>query len=240
MKALYLFCLELGRLFQSRLTWLVILLTVLSPLAGLVLYKPTAADTMLSMYLADPALAGGVVGGILFGLLTVYELDRTERSRVGMLMDAAVSPLTMALVRLPALAAAAVLGLGLTMLVWLPISRELIGSVFGGTDYLLSYLLFMGLALWLAILAAAAAYQFTRRSDLSLVLFAAFAALSLTILGGGAIHDFALTMSLGVFIGTFSSVFVSNPILLLLGDTRQYMVARKKVEYERPGEHGVV
>ena len=40
------------------------------------------------------------------------------------------------------------------------------------------------------------------------------AALSLTILGGGAIHDFALTMSLGVFIGTFSSVFVSNPILL--------------------------
>ena len=184
MKALHLFCLELGRLFQSRLTWLVILLTVLSPLAGLVLYKPTAADTMLSMYLADPALAGGVVGSILFGLLTVYELDRTERSRVGMLMDAAVSPLTMALVRLPALAAAAVLGLGLTMLVWLPISRELIGSVFGGTDYLLSYLLFMGLALWLAILAAAAAYQFTRRSDLSLVLFAAFAALSLTVWAG--------------------------------------------------------
>ena len=34
MKALHLFCLELGRLFQSRLTWLVILLTVLSPLAG--------------------------------------------------------------------------------------------------------------------------------------------------------------------------------------------------------------
>ena len=42
----------------------------------------------------------------------------------------------------------------------------------------------MGLALWLAILAAAAAYQFTRRSDLSLVLFAAFAALSLTVWAG--------------------------------------------------------
>ncbi len=33
----------------------------------------------------------------------------------------------------------------------------------------------------LSILAAAAAYQFTRRADLSLVLFAAFAALSLTV-----------------------------------------------------------
>ena len=39
----------------------------------------------------------------------------------------------------------------------------------------------MGLALPLAILAAAAAYQFTRRMDLSLVLFAAFAFLSLTV-----------------------------------------------------------
>ena len=49
MKTMWLFPLELKRLLQSRLTWLVILLTVLSPLAGLVLYKPTAADTMLSM-----------------------------------------------------------------------------------------------------------------------------------------------------------------------------------------------
>lgn len=67
------------------------------------------------------------------------------------------------------------------------------------------------------------------------------AALSLAILGGGAIHDFALTMTIGVFIGTFSSIFVSNPILLLLGDTRQYMLASvKNTEYERPGEHGMV
>lgn len=65
--------------------------------------------------------------------------------------------------------------------------------------------------------------------------------LSLTILGGGAIHDFALTMTLGVFIGTFSTVFVSSPILLMFGDTRHYMSTRiKKVEYERPGEHGMV
>ena len=39
----------------------------------------------------------------------------------------------------------------------------------------------MGLSLPMSILAAASAYQFTRRVDLSLVLFAAFAALSLTV-----------------------------------------------------------
>ena len=69
MKPPRLFSLELGRLLKSRLTWLVLLLTVLSPAAGLVLYRPAAASTMLSTYLANPALAGGVVGGVLFGLL---------------------------------------------------------------------------------------------------------------------------------------------------------------------------
>ena len=181
MKTLKLFPLELGRLLQSRLTWLIVLLTVLSPAAGLVLYRPATATTMLSLYLANPAMAGGVMGGVLFGALTVYELDRVSRSRADVLMDAAVSPLTMALTRLLALLAAAVGTLALTMLVWLPVSAGLIGSVFSGVDYALAYGLLMGLALPLSILAAGAAYQFTRRADLSLVLFAAFAALSLTV-----------------------------------------------------------
>ena len=181
MKTIRLFSLELGRLLRSRLTWLVILLTAVSPAAGLILYQPAYSDTMLSLYLANPALAGGVGGGILFALLTIFELDRTGRSRVDMLMDAAVSPHTMAWVRLLALLAGAVLATALTMAVWLPISLGLIGSVFTGTDYVLSYLLFLGLALPLSILAAASAYQITRRADLSLVLFAAFAALSLTV-----------------------------------------------------------
>ena len=181
MKTLKLFPLELGRLLQSRLTWLIVLLTVLSPAAGLVLYRPATSTTMLSLYLANPAMAGGVMGGVLFGALTVYELDRVSRSRADVLMDAAVSPLTMALTRLLALLAAAVGTLALTMLAWLPVGAGLIGSVFSAVDYALAYGLLMGLALPLSILAAGAAYQFTRRADLSLVLFAAFAALSLTV-----------------------------------------------------------
>ena len=181
MKTMRLFPLELRRLLQSRLTWLMMALTVLSPVLGLVLYKPAAATTMLSMYLANPAIAGGVAGAILFGLLTIFELDRACRSRVDILTDAVVSPLTTALTRLLALLTAAVLTVGLTMLVWLPISVGLIGAVFTGANYVLAYLLFMGLALPLGILAAAAAYQFTRRADLSIVLFIAFCALSLTV-----------------------------------------------------------
>ena len=181
MKTMRLFPLELQRLLQSRLTWLIMALTVLSPVLGLVFYKPATSTTMLSMYLANPAIAGGVAGAILFGLLAIFELDRARRSRVDILTDAVVSPLTTALTRLLALLTAAVLTAGITMLVWLPISAGLIGSVFTGVNFLLAYLLLMGLALPLGILAAAAAYQFTRRADLSMVLFIAFCALSLTV-----------------------------------------------------------
>ena len=181
MKTMRLFPLELRRLLQSRLTWLILSLTVLSPVLGLVLYKPATSTTMLSMYLANPAITGGVAGAILFGLLAIFELDRARRSRVDILTDAVVSPLTTALTRLLALLTAAVLTAGLTMLVWLPISAGLIGSVFTGVNFLLAYLLLMGLALPLGILAAAAAYQFTRRADLSIVLFIAFCALSMTV-----------------------------------------------------------
>ena len=100
MKTMRLFPLELKRLLQSRLTWLMMALTVLSPVLGLVLYKSATSTTMLSMYLANPAIAGGVAGAILFGLLTIFELDRACRSRVDILTDAVVSPLTTALTRL--------------------------------------------------------------------------------------------------------------------------------------------
>lgn len=66
------------------------------------------------------------------------------------------------------------------------------------------------------------------------------ATLALFILGGGVIHDFALTMLIGVVVGTFSSIYVSSAILLALGDTDFYVRAQAKEEYEKPGEHGIV
>ena len=41
------------------------------------------------------------------------------------------------------------------------------------------------------------------------------AVLALYVFGGGVIHDFALTMLIGVVVGTYSSIFVGAPILAL-------------------------
>lgn len=66
------------------------------------------------------------------------------------------------------------------------------------------------------------------------------ATLALFVLGGGVIHDFALTMLIGVVVGTFSSIYVSSAILLALGNTEFYVRSQEKEEYEKPGEHGIV
>ena len=79
MNTLRQFRLELTRLLQNRLTWLAILLTALSPIAGLTVYHPLYSNsessyvtTMQGMYLANPALAGGVLGAVVFVILTVW------------------------------------------------------------------------------------------------------------------------------------------------------------------------
>lgn len=45
------------------------------------------------------------------------------------------------------------------------------------------------------------------------------ASFALFFLGGEVLHDFSLAMILGIMIGTFSSVFVASPVVMLLGKT---------------------
>jgi preprotein translocase subunit SecF len=41
--------------------------------------------------------------------------------------------------------------------------------------------------------------------------------LALFVLGGGVIHDFAFALLIGIIVGTYSSIFVASPVLLLWG-----------------------
>ncbi|MBC8414263.1 MAG: protein translocase subunit SecF [Nitrospira sp.] len=45
-----------------------------------------------------------------------------------------------------------------------------------------------------------------------------FAAFTLYVFGGEVIHEFALAIMLGVAIGTYSSIFIASPIVLMMGE----------------------
>ena len=57
---------------------------------------------------------------------------------------------------------------------------------------------------------------------------------SLLLFGGGIIHDFALVMFIGVIVGTYSSIFVASPILLVFGD--EMLAQAEAVRLEREEE----
>lgn len=66
------------------------------------------------------------------------------------------------------------------------------------------------------------------------------ASLALYFFGGGVIHDFAMCMTIGVFVGTYSSIYIASALLMVLGDMAFYRKAQEQEDYERPGEHGMV
>ncbi len=53
-----------------------------------------------------------------------------------------------------------------------------------------------------------------------------FSATALFAFGGEVIHDFALAIMLGIIVGTYSSIFVASPIVLLLG--KENALGKKK------------
>lgn len=56
-----------------------------------------------------------------------------------------------------------------------------------------------------------------------------FILLMMHLFGGAAIHDFAFTLIIGVIIGTYSSIFIASPLLLIMG---KQPPAPKKTEKE--------
>jgi preprotein translocase subunit SecF len=66
-------------------------------------------------------------------------------------------------------------------------------------------------------------------------LFTAITMVALFVFGGPVVHGFALTMIIGIIIGTLSSIFFANPILLWLGVSKSDLmpVARDNSELAR-------
>jgi preprotein translocase subunit SecF len=59
-------------------------------------------------------------------------------------------------------------------------------------------------------------------------LFTGITMAALYFIGGPVVHGFAITMLIGILVGTLSSIFVASPILLWLGVSKQDLMPRTK------------
>jgi preprotein translocase subunit SecF len=63
-------------------------------------------------------------------------------------------------------------------------------------------------------------------------LFTGITMAALYFFGGPAVHGFAITMLIGILVGTLSSIFVASPILLWLGVSKQDLMPKSKEDPE--------
>lgn len=168
------FRVELRRILCSRSTWLVILLTVLSPLGGYIYYKPANEIMKNSVYIANPVLAGAIGASWLFAILTLYEADRIRKNRTAEITNCIVSPIRLNIVRTLSLMIAAIISGIIISAVYLPYTAWRLGSVFKLSLYFKCIWIILVPAPVIAITAATALYQLLQRADLSFILFVIF------------------------------------------------------------------
>ncbi|BAQ13922.1 hypothetical protein CBB2_1812 [Clostridium botulinum] len=163
---------ELNRIFHSKIVCLIMILTMLCPMAGYKLYNDGMLDGTLSgKFIGNPSIAGAVGGGILFAILTLLEFNRVHKYEIEGLTNSIVSPLVLNVVRLLTIGIAATVTVSITSVLYYPYTVIKMGNVFDGYTYLNSFFLLMLPSVLLSILAASALYQIFYRIDLSMAAF---------------------------------------------------------------------
>ena len=150
---------ELNRIFHLRTVYMIILLTMISPILGYNLKKTMIAQTTSGDLIVKPCIIGALVSGGLFGLLTLIEFARVNKQKIGALTNNIVSSLVINLVRVLAIGTIAIVSVTITALMYLPYVVMKMGYTFDAYTYLNSFFLFMPSSVLLSILAASAFYQ---------------------------------------------------------------------------------
>ena len=203
---------EAGRIFRARFTWLILLLTVLAPLAGYFVYKPSNTLMRSAAYIANPALAGAFGGAFLFAVLALYEFDMIHRNRTAVITDSIVSPVQLNVVRMTSLIIAAI-GCGfLITVLYLPYTFITLGSVFSLSLYLKCFWVVTVPAYIIAVLAVTGVYQIVRRVDLSFLIFLIFACANFT----GLMYNSFILRWINPVIPVLSDDFGNNYVLMMV------------------------
>lgn len=174
MKLFSLYRVELRRLALSKFVWMIALLSLCAPLFGYSLFLQTLSNsTMVNQYIANPVLAGAVIGAVLWAVLALLESDRLYRAKIDVMIDAVISPIDMILSRMMALITISTVTALACAILYLPFTIIKINYLFDAGLYACSFLILILPTWWVSILLALALYQITRRVELAGLLYTA-------------------------------------------------------------------
>lgn len=172
MKFFSLYRVELRRLALSKFVWVIAALSLLSPLFGYSIFLQTLSNsTMTNQYIANPIMAGTVIGAILWALLAILESDRFYRAKTDVLIDSMISPIRIILSRMFTLITLSTVTALICGIAYLPITMVKINYLFNFKLYANSFLILLLPTWWISILLALTLYQITRRIEFAVLLY---------------------------------------------------------------------
>ena len=211
---------ELRRLALSKYTWIVAALSLCAPFFGYSLLQQSDPSTMNGRYIANPVLAGAIIGAVLWAILTVLECDRIHRAKADVLVDAISSPVLLSLSRVFALLTLSAATTVVCALAYLPYSVSKVDYLFDGGLYAASFLILLLPTWWMSILLAGALYQMTRRIEFTGLLYAGCVYLSFSTY---ASNDYFMRW-LNPLVMEYSDGFTNAPYLRVALYTRALWV----------------
>ena len=158
---------EISRIFRTRLTWLFVIISAISPLFGFTLFKINAAETAGTQMIINPLFTGAIGSAILFALFTLLELDRVNKFNVAALTNVIISPITLHVAKMLVVFCVALFTGLLTIIAYFPYTMVKMESFADPLLYVSSYSLFMIPAMCFAGFFAAIFHQIFRRADIS-------------------------------------------------------------------------
>lgn len=177
MKTTALLRVEFHRILKEKLTWLIILLSVISPMAGIRLYhgipsmSPECYTSSLnSTYIGNLAMAGALCCVVLFIFFTARQLSNVYTNKVDKIIFSIVSESKLLICRTVSVIFIAVLTQLITILIWLPYTMIKVGELFRIDLMIKFYLAIMLPAMLIAILITGMGFLITQRFGLAMVL----------------------------------------------------------------------
>ncbi|NFG41335.1 hypothetical protein FC789_09115 [Clostridium botulinum] len=165
---------ELNRIFHSKIVYLIMVLTMICPMAGYKLHMTSSFGTSSSDLIGNPSMAGALGGGVLFAIFTLLEFDRVRKHQTEALTNSIVSPLVLNVVRLISIGIVAIISVSITSVLYFPYTFMKMGNIFDSYTYWNSFFILMLPSVLLSILVISAFYQIFGRADISIVAFIVF------------------------------------------------------------------
>ena len=160
---------ECKRLILCKATYLVIILSALSPLLGIT--NNWQFETKTNLYIGNLSLMLLFFTSVFFGLFTILQLHREKKFQTNVLTNAIISPLIFYVIKTVAILILSAITMAVIGILYFPYSYINMGDYFKLWDFLMMFIIFPIPAVAIAVLLGALCYGIFSSLSLSIIMF---------------------------------------------------------------------